>query len=162
MRTIAMALSIALGATASTLPSAPSLADADMVTSLRAEESDFDAVRFGIESAIENRGYVIDYHARVGEMLERTAADIGADASPYSNAETWQFCSAILSRQMVDADPANIAHCPFVVYAYETREEPGVVVVGFRPHADDGEERSRAALEAIDRELAEIVAEALR
>jgi len=127
---------------------------------VRSISADFDTVRFGVESAIENRGYVIDYHARIGEMLERTATDVGAGGTPYTAAETWQFCSALLSRQMVEADPANIAYCPFVVFAYETRNAPGTVVVGFRPGAGNHSGETGEALAAIDRELKTIVAEA--
>lgn len=126
----------------------------------RSAQADFDAVSFGVESAIENRGYVIDYHARVGEMLERTADDVGADDSPYLHAETWQFCPALLSRRAMDADPANVAFCPYVVFAYETRDAPGTVVVGFRTHSIDTDAASTEALGAIDRELEAIVAEA--
>lgn len=144
----------------------------DIVT--RTVRADFDDVRFGVENAIRNGGYVIDYHARINDMLERTTADVGAGDSPYLQAETWQFCSALLSRAAMQADPANIGHCPYVVFAYETRATPGEVVVGFRTHADgDGTyeiddddagdvARSAAPLAAVDAALLGIVDEAVR
>lgn len=132
---------------------------------LRTVVADFDNVRFGLESAIENRGYVIDYRGAIGDMLDRTAEDVGEGPSPYLVADTWQFCSAVLSRRAMQADPANIAFCPYVLFAYETTAEPGTVVVGFRKHGSDdddaGGSESRQALEAVDQELAAIVDEAI-
>ena len=155
-RTIAAASLAALTCTAVV----PALAEVAAVYS-RNVQADFDSVRFGVESAIVDRGYVIDYHARVGEMLDRTAADVGADESPYRHAETWQFCSATLSRRMMEADPANVAFCPYVVFAYEMRTDPGTVFVGFRELRAQAGEDSSGALAAVDRELAEIVDEAI-
>jgi len=130
---------------------------------LRQVDAEFDDVSFALESAIENRGYVIDYHGAIGEMLERTAQDVGEGPSPYLKADTWQFCSSLLSRRAMQADPTNIAFCPYVLFAYETSAEPGTVVVGFRNHGDDDSSGgdSQRALEAVDRELADIVAEAV-
>lgn len=154
-----LCLSGTAGADGTSTANAPVEPDA-MPVHARAVEADFDAIRFGVESAIENRGFVIDYHANIGDMLERTTADVDAGETPYRAAETWQFCSAILSRRMVQADPENIAYCPYVVFAYETREAPGTVVVGFRTRSDSSENGSSEVIAVIDRELAAIVAEA--
>ena len=124
----------------------------------RSVEADFADVRIDLESAIMNGGYVIDYQANIGDMLKRTAADVGSTESIYLNAETWQFCSSILSRATMEADPVNIAHCPYVIFAYETEASPGQVVVGFRSHA--GGSNSDATLEAVDKALTEVIDEA--
>ncbi|MET3660380.1 DUF302 domain-containing protein [Aquamicrobium ahrensii] len=84
-----------------------------------------------LEDAIVNRGYVIDYHGHIGDMLERTAADVGG-RKLYRNAEFLQFCSAVVSRNAMEADIANIAFCPYVVFAYEAEAKPGEVTIGFR------------------------------
>ena len=122
----------------------------------RSVEADFADVRVDIESAIMNGGYVVDYQANIGDMLKRTAADVGSTESVYLNAETWQFCSSILSRATMEADPGNIAHCPYVIFAYETEASPGQVVVGFRAHTGDGD----ASLEAVDKALTDVIDEA--
>ncbi len=122
----------------------------------RTVEANFVDVRIDIESAIMNGGYVVDYQANIGDMLTRTAADVGSTESVYLHAETWQFCSSILSRATMEADPANIAHCPYVIFAYETEASPGQVVVGFRAHAGDGD----ASLAAVDKALTDVIDEA--
>ena len=61
----------------------------------------FPDTRDAIVMAIENRGIVINYTARIADMLERTGADIGASKKTFDQAETVEFCSAGLSRKMM-------------------------------------------------------------
>lgn len=117
-------------------------------------------VKQDVADAIINRGYVIDYTARIGEMLDRTGADVGSTTKVYGGAETVQFCSAVLSRAMMEADPGNIAYCPYVIFYYERADNPGTVVVGYRPLDETGAEASAAAKKTINALLAEIVREA--
>lgn len=128
----------------------------------RSVDADFADVRVDVENAIMNGGYVIDYHSNIGDMLSRTAADVGTEESIYRHAETWQFCSSILSRATMAVDPVNIAYCPYVVFAYETEAEPGQVVVGFRAHVDDDAVERDASLVAVDQALTVVVEEATR
>lgn len=127
---------------------------------LRTVEAPFDDVRQDVSDAIVNRGFVIDYEAMIGDMLERTAADVGASQDLYAHADTMQFCSAVLSRAAMEADPANIAYCPYVVFVYELAGQPGSVTVGFRHLPVRGSDASKAALTEINTLLEEIVAEA--
>ncbi|MEX0409240.1 DUF302 domain-containing protein [Aquibium sp. LZ166] len=92
----------------------------------------YDDVAAAIENAIVNRGYVIDYRGHVGEMLQRTATDVGATKDLYSDAEFFAFCSAVLSRKVMEAEIGDIAYCPYVVFVYEAAAAPGKVTVGFR------------------------------
>ncbi len=92
----------------------------------------YDDVAAALENAIVNRGYVIDHHGHVGDMLKRTAKDVGATKGLYSNAEFFAFCSAVLSRKVMEAEIGDIAYCPYVVFVYEAAAEPGRVTVGFR------------------------------
>ncbi len=123
-------------------------------------EADFEDVRQDVSDAIINRGYVIDYTALIGDMLDRTGSDVGSSQRIYADAETVQFCSAVLSRKMMEADSANIAFCPYVVFYYETAKEPGVVHVGYRKLPEDGSPQSREARASVNQLLAEIVREA--
>jgi uncharacterized protein (DUF302 family) len=125
-----------------------------------AVEADFDDVRQDLADAVINRGYVIDYEAKIGDMLERTAGDVGAASTVYSNAEAIQFCSAVVSRRAMEADPANIAFCPYVLFVYERADQTGMVTVGFRGVPETGSNESRAALAAINTLLDEIAREA--
>ncbi|WP_235911745.1 DUF302 domain-containing protein [Mesorhizobium xinjiangense] len=92
----------------------------------------FEDVAFGVEGAIINLGYVVDHHGNIAEMLARTAGDVGAETKLYRNAEFFQFCSAVVSRNVMEENVANIAYCPYIIFAYELEAEPGTVNVGFR------------------------------
>ena len=122
--------------------------------------AEFSDVRIDIENAIANRGFKLDFHSEIGEMLNRTAADVGSSVTVYRYADTWQFCSSILSRKMVEVNPVNIAYCPYIIFAYETVKNPGTIVVGFRHH-DVEDDASEAVLSEIDIHLTAIVNEVL-
>lgn len=105
-------------------------AQADVTTyTLSAEFTD---VMGDLEDGVVNRGYVVDYRGRIGEMLKRTSEDVGGAKPLYRNAEFIQFCSAVLSRRAMEADIGNIAYCPYILFGYETEEKPGEVTIGFR------------------------------
>jgi hypothetical protein len=110
-------------------------------------------------NAIAGRGFKIDHRAHIGDMLARTAADVGATRKIYNGAEAMQFCSAIYSRRAMEADPANIAYCPYVIFVYERADKPGTVHVGFRRLDVTGSAESQKALTAINDLLDAIVRE---
>ena len=76
-------------------------------------DGSFEDATFAVESAIVGEGLVIDYVSHVGEMLNRTGGDVGSDAMIFQNADIFLFCSAVISRQVMEADPMNITHCPY-------------------------------------------------
>ena len=114
----------------------------------------FEDVAFAVESAIIGQGLVIDHTSHVGEMLNRTAADVGATTQVYSRADVHLFCSAVLSRRMMEADPENIAHCPYGIFLYELAESPGTVHVGYRNMPAGEMQEVEALLDRIAREAA--------
>jgi hypothetical protein len=75
--------------------------------------------------------YTIDYHGFIGDMLKRTAGDVDAEKALYKDAEFFTFCSAVVSRKVMEADIGDIAYCPYVVLSTR-RKKPGAVTVGFR------------------------------
>jgi uncharacterized protein (DUF302 family) len=109
-------------------------------------QSSFADVATGIENAIVNRGFKVDYHGFIGDMLKRTASDVEAGKALYKDAEFFTFCSAVVSRKVMEADIGDIAYCPYVVFAYVTAETPGAVTVGFRMLPDGGERDAVNAL----------------
>lgn len=122
---------------------------ADDVTTKTSQAPFAEAVA-DLEDAIVNRGYLIDYRGHIGDMLKRTADDVGGTKDLYRNAEFFQFCSAVLSRQAMEADTGNIAYCPYVLFAYETEADSGTVVLGFRRlPAGPGRDEVNALLEEI-------------
>lgn len=125
-----MRLSLALAAM---LAATPVLAE-EPVT--RIVEDDFDNVTFAVESAIVGHGLVIDHISHVGEMLERTRADIGSDVVLFTQADVFLFCSASVSRQAMEADPMNIQYCPYNIFVAERPDKPGQIVVGYHNYTD--------------------------
>ena len=97
-------------------------------------EDSFENVTFAVESAIIGAGLVIDYTSHTGEMLERTRADVGSDKVLFTAADIFSFCSAAISRQVIEADLSNIQDCPYTIFVYETPEAPGKVIVGHRAY----------------------------
>ena len=85
-----------------------------------------------LKLAIEQRGLVVDHTSHIGAMLERTGRDVGSARRIYLGAQAFSFCSAALSRKTMEADPANIAFCPYVLVVYETLKTPGIVNVSYR------------------------------
>lgn len=113
-------------------------------------DGSFEDATFAVESAIVGEGLVIDYVSHVGEMLNRTGADVGSDAEIFAAADVFLFCSAVLSREMMEADPMNIMHCPYGIFV---AEREGEVLVGYRPYPD-------GPMQKVEDLLAKIVAEA--
>ncbi|MEZ5873208.1 MAG: DUF302 domain-containing protein [Nitratireductor sp.] len=138
---------------------ASSLADEQIITEYLVEDS-FENVHQDLSDAIVNRGYHIEHAGDVGSMLKRTGDTVGASKTVYENAGFLQFCSAVLSRGAMEADPANIAFCPYVVFAYETPDDGGKVHVGFRRLTPRGSEQSLKAIADVNALLDEIVREA--
>jgi uncharacterized protein (DUF302 family) len=112
-------------------------------------DGSFEDAAFGVETAILNRGLVIDYVSHVGEMLARTAADVGADTELFAAADIYLFCSATLSREVMEAEPMNIAHCPYGVFV---AERDGAVMVGHRTYPEGEMQKVEALLQEIAEE----------
>ena len=108
----------------------PVQAETDVVS--RKLAASFEDTREAITLAIEGRGLVINYVSHIGDMLQRTGADIGATRQVYAQAEIIEFCSASLSRQMMEADPHSIVQCPFAIAVYTLPGEPGSSWVSYR------------------------------
>ena len=112
----------------------------------------FDDVMFGLENAIIGQGLVIDATSHVGEMLERTRADVGSDVVLYGQADVLSFCSAALSRQVMEADPMNIQYCPYDVFVFTRPDSPGQTVIGYRDYPDGPMQVIENLLDSIVRE----------
>lgn len=109
-------------------------------------DGSFDDAAFAVESAIVGQGLVVDYVSHVGEMLERTAADVGSDVTLFKKADIFVFCSAVVSRRVMEADPMNIAHCPYGIFV---ADKDGSVMIGYRTYPDGPMQEVQALLEGI-------------
>jgi len=123
-------------------------ASADIVSAKA--KGGFGEVKDSVVLAIQAKGFKIDYTAHIGNMLERTGKDVGSTKRVYGNAEALQFCSAVVSRKMMEASASNIAYCPYVIAIYTLPDDPKTVYVVYRK-----------GLPEVDALLAGIVKEAL-
>ena len=92
-------------------------------------DGSFEDATFAVENAIISEGLVIDHVSHVGEMLARTGADVGSDVKIFDGADVYLFCSANLSRKVMEADPMNLRFCPYSVFVMD---RDGAVTVGYR------------------------------
>ena len=124
-------------------------------------EGKFENVTEDLKLAIQNQGLVIDHTSHINDMLVRTGKDLGTTKQIYLHAEAFSFCSATISRRMMEADPHNIAYCPYVVAAYVLPKEPNRVYVTFRRPEPAGNAAARKALRDVEDMLEGVVKEAL-
>lgn len=138
------------------LAASPLLHAADAAWAISTVSGNFADVRENLVNAIQGRGLVINVNSHIGEMLERTGADIGARRRLYGTAEAFEFCSAGASRAMMEADPRHIVFCPFTLSIYTLPETPGEVHIAYRRLPDlPGLNAARNLLADIVREASE-------
>ena len=113
-------------------------------------DQSYDDVMFGLENAILDFGLVISEHNHVGDMLERTKADLGASETIYSYADVFGFCSAPLSRAAMLEDPMNIRFCPYNIYMYQI-DEQSPVIIGYDAYPKGALQDVQALLDNITR-----------
>jgi uncharacterized protein (DUF302 family) len=114
-----------------------------------------------LNQAIINRGLVVGTTSRVQEMLARTGKDLGGRSVLYENADVLQFCSAVLSRKAMEADPRNIIFCPYGIAVWTEAGKPERVFVGYRRTEAPSSPQSAAALKEVEKLLDDIVREAI-
>ena len=126
---------------------ASSVSAADMIT--YDTDQSFDDVTFGLENAILDAGLVIDHISHTGDILERTKGDVGSDVTLFLHADVYSFCSAKLSRDVMEADPMNIVFCPYDIFVMVRPETPDVTTIGFRTFPDGAMKTIEALLDGI-------------
>lgn len=112
-------------------------------------DGSFEDATFSVENTIIGQGLVIDYVSHTGDMLARTGKDVGSDVVLFDGADIFLFCSAVLSRKMMEADPMNIAHCPYGIFV---ADQEGEVVVGYRHYPQGELQEVQSLLDQIARE----------
>ena len=108
-----------------------------------------DDMEFAVESAIIDMGLTIDFTSHTGEMLERTRADVGSEVVLFGGATIYNFCSAKISRQVMELDISNVAFCPYAVFVYTLPGNPDETIVGHRVYPGESMAAANAMLDAI-------------
>ena len=107
----------------------------------------YDDVIFGLENAIIDAGLQVDTVSHVGEMLERTRADVGSDVVLFTHAEVFSFCSAKVSRAVMEADPMNIVFCPYDIFVAEVAGNPDQTTIGYRQFPEGAMQQVQSLLD---------------
>jgi len=114
---------------------------------------DFEDTVFSLESAIVDQGLKIEHVNHVGDMLERTREDVGSDKIIFDHADVYNFCSAKLSREVMEADPLNLVHCPYRIFVMQEHGSDEIII-GY-PKMPEGE------MQVVERLLETIVRSAI-
>ncbi|MCW9024421.1 MAG: DUF302 domain-containing protein [Gammaproteobacteria bacterium] len=141
--------------------SAPACADSNREDYMRlySVEGNFEDVREDLELAITARGMIINNVSHIGNMLARTRKDVGSGKQIFVQAEALEFCSSVISRKMMEADPHNIIFCPYIISVYSLPAEKDKVYLAYRRPLAVGSAASKKALQAVEDLLASIVAD---
>ena len=112
-----------------------------------------------LKTAIENRAGNDTSHPRHARAHGK---DLGTTTPIYVDAKSYMFCSAVVSRKTIEADPHNIVFCPYVIAVYTVLNEPKKVYVAYRrPQQPASTPQSQASLKAVEELLDGIAREAL-
>lgn len=147
-----LAGALLIGTACTTVPSAPVTSAAHHTRSVTADFADAEAA---LLDAIADEGIRTPELSAFGEMLDRTAPDLGHPHGLYRQAHIHTFCSARAAAALAGVDAAQIAYCPLSIAVYVLPEQPQQVHFGYRRSADSAPGRD------IDALLARIVARAI-
>jgi uncharacterized protein (DUF302 family) len=128
------------------------------IKSFRAQ-GEFNEVKEFLLQSIAGRGIKISGTSYISKMLDRTGEAVGSDKQIFKNAEAIGFCSAILSRQMMERNPHHIVFCPYTIVIYELAQQPGTVFIAYRRPFYSNAKANDQTLNAIDDLLSGIIGE---
>ena len=117
-------------------------------------------VRDNLQMAIEGKGLKITNTNHIADMLNRTGKDIGETRVVYENAEQFEFCSATVSRHMMEADPHSIVMCPYSIVVYKVPGDKNVYL-SYRKPAATRNAALKKSLNELEKLLGDIIKDAM-
>ncbi|MES2365139.1 MAG: DUF302 domain-containing protein [Pseudomonadota bacterium] len=136
--------------------------DKDTYSVVYTTKGDFGFVRDAVAAAVEGQGLKINHFNKISGMLDNTAAAVGATKKIYLNAEQIEFCSATVSREMMEADPHSVAMCPYIISIYNLPADPKTIYVSYRKPPVVTSPKTRAAFRAEEKLLDTIIKEGIQ
>ena len=97
------------------------------------ESVPYDWAREALEEAIAAEGLAAPVISYFGDMLARTAKDLGHPATLYRDAHIYTFCSVSAAATLAVEAPEAIALCPLSIAIYSVEQDR--VVLAYRPLA---------------------------
>ena len=116
----------------------------------------FDDVALAVVDSISAEGITPPSVSHFGDMLRRTAPDLGHPPALFTDARIYTFCSAAAAARLSIESAHQIALCPLSIAVYQLDPEPSVVHLGYRRSA------ASAGGTAVDALLERIVERAAR
>jgi uncharacterized protein (DUF302 family) len=123
---------------------------------IRSVRADYDQVWDDLSTALNSRGLVISSVSHVGTMLARTGKALGQSRKIFARARVMEFCSAIISRKMMEDNPNYIAFCPYQIMVYSLPDDPGRVYLAYR-RLFWGNVKNRKVLQTVEDLLAGLI-----
>lgn len=120
----------------------------------------FHDVRDALQFAIEGQGLKINHTNKIAEMLARTGKAVGATKQVYVDGEQFEFCSATISREMMEADPHAMVMCPYIVSVYTIPNDKNVYIA-YRKPGPASNPALKKALDDVENLLTGIIKDAM-
>lgn len=126
-------------------------AQPEKIVTRRFDAAPFADVREALAEAIAEEGIAQPVVSHFGDMLERTAADLGHPRRLYAQAEILTFCSAGVAARLAQEAREYIALCPLSIAVYAPADGSPGAVMAYRPPLIDsaGGEAARMLLRRI-------------
>lgn len=99
---------------------------------IRTVTGEYEQVWEDLQTALSDRGLAVSSISRVGEMLVRTGTSFEDAKKIFNQARGLVFCSAVLSRTMMETNPHFIAFCPYQIMVYSLPGQEGTVYLSYR------------------------------
>ncbi|VAW82836.1 hypothetical protein MNBD_GAMMA12-1873 [hydrothermal vent metagenome] len=116
----------------------------------------FDIAKDNVKEALSDKGLKINTIAHISTMLKRTGKSLGNPSNIYTAAENIEFCSAIVSRATMQANPHNIVYCPYIISIYSLKSNPKITYISYRRVPNLKDKKSHKALQAVEKLLDDI------
>ncbi|MEJ2696635.1 MAG: DUF302 domain-containing protein [Candidatus Sulfobium sp.] len=99
---------------------------------IRSVKGNFDTVWEDLKIVLAGRGLVVSGVSHVQKMLDRTGKALGRTKKIFARAKVLEFCSAVVSRDMMEENPHFIAFCPYQIAVYAIAGHEGKVYLSYR------------------------------
>jgi len=127
---------------------------------IRTVTGEYEQIWEDLQSALSDRGLVVSSISHIGDMLVRTGQSFEGAKKIFSQARGLVFCSAVLSRTMMETNPHFIAFCPYQITVYSLPGQEGTVYLSYRRLIWNND-NDREPLEKIEQLLDGLVSEVI-
>ncbi len=127
---------------------------------IRTVTGEYEQVWEDLQTALNDRGLMVSSVSHIGKMLVRTGTSFEGAKKIFAQARGLVFCSAVLSRTMMETNPHFIAFCPYQIMVYSLPGQEGTVYLSYRRLLwNNG--RNQEPLKKIEQLLNDLVSEVI-